>query len=364
MILLAAGDAGGSRALLPLLPALQKFKLPFGVVEHGFLGAETPAYLRDRLCPAGEAASLLLERGRVLVWASSNNDSFPLSLARLARDNGIPGVHVLDNWANYKSRLETDGLEPCYPDAYVVMDAPARAAAVAEGIPPEIIHVLGHPAFAAAAPTRPAPELEALRNRAGGRQVIGFVCEGYEPVYGSDLKAAGHPGFTELTVLRDFAALLRPHADRYAVVVLAHPRNSLERVQEYWDKVRGPLTGTVLKLRRAEDLFAYVDGVAGMASILLYSAWLVGMPVLSLLHDCRLEALRRYAQLKNVHCALARNELSARLAAWLDECRNGTRRAPPEEAGLNAGSPEAIARLIKDFYDAGALRKAWAAPLT
>ena len=43
-ILVAAGDVGGSRAILPALHELEKRRRPFVLLDHGFIVSEAPRH--------------------------------------------------------------------------------------------------------------------------------------------------------------------------------------------------------------------------------------------------------------------------------------------------------------------------------
>ncbi len=152
-VLFISGDVGGARALLPVIEECEGQEIPFTVVAHGHMVHEAPARCPMVTLPAepsGEViAGLLAELGvGVLVFGSSVHDTLPLPVARHAREQRIPIVHLLDNWTGYRRRLEHDGLPLLLPDVYTVIDEVAYDGAIADGIDPTVLKITGHPALA------------------------------------------------------------------------------------------------------------------------------------------------------------------------------------------------------------------------
>ena len=354
MILCAAGDPGGSRVVLPVINELARRNLQCAVLNHGFLGRELPEHLHGWLYPE-EEADALLERAALFMFGSSATDILPLSLARRARMCGLPIVHILDNWSTYRSRLETDGFGMLVPDIYTVMDEEAKAGAVAEGVPLSCLLVTGHPGlFDSAIKLGRLP----TQNRRQAAVAIGcppdalhlaFVHEPFRAVFGDDLLADGHPGFTEDAVLAAFTAALRPYRERVHISILPHPKESPDVVSEIWEQVRGGVSGRIVTLTQSQDIFSAVDGVAGMASILLYEAWLTGLPVLSLQPDCKFTSLRRFASLDGIQYTDSRDRMPTSVAAWLIRCKETVTPVPRPELILHAASPAKIAGCVIDL---------------
>jgi hypothetical protein len=64
-----------------------------------------------------------------------------------ARERGIPCVGFVDWWSNFGARFSTpQSTDLSYmPNAIAVMDEDARLGCIADGIPKEIIHIIGNP---------------------------------------------------------------------------------------------------------------------------------------------------------------------------------------------------------------------------
>ena len=351
MICCAAGDPGGSRAVLASMLELERRGIACAVPEHGFLGREMPEHLRHRLFPEEEAVSRL-PACKALLFGSSSTDIFPLLLARQARACRIPVVHVLDNWGGYVERLRMDGHDPLFPDCYAVMDESAAQEALEEGVPSSTLRVTGHPGLAACA--------EDLRHIAGQDQkeqarrfglpedkhIVAFVNEPFSAVLGADVTAPGHPGFTEDVVLAAFARALAPHAGDAYVLVLPHPKDSVASVSALWHSVRGTVSGEVLRLPFGRDAFGVIRAVAGMASLALYEAWLSGLPMLAIQPECRLSSLRRIGLLAGAHYARTWEEIVPACEAWFAQSAQTHWRAPRPELDVHAAAPAAVADAV------------------
>ncbi|WP_051257856.1 hypothetical protein [Desulfovibrio cuneatus] len=354
MILFAAGDPGGSRALAPILHELCGSNRPFAVVNHGFLGKELPKeFIPYRIEP--DAVASLMPQAQAFVFGSSVSDPYPLHLARLARSHNVPVIHVLDNWASYSARLCTDGQAMLLPDVYAVMDEDAKAAAMAQGIPEQCLAVTGHPGLAIVAKHLQSSLFQtqqAAKAHFGLPQeklCLAFVCEPFHAIFGADVTAPGHPGFTDHTVLHAFAQALLPYAGTVHIALLPHPKQTTHEVATLWDATCSSLGGTVIHATQGRDVLQAVNGVAGMASILLYEAWLMGLPVLSMQPGVRLEALQRFAFLDGLCYTQNVQELPKMVANWVAQCSAQRALHPRPELALHAAAPAKLVALILSF---------------
>lgn len=354
MIFCAAADPGGSRVLLPVIEELARRGREVRVLNHGFLGRELPPEQNSRLCPLAEAEAALASAG-CFMFGSSASDELPLSMARKARALGRPVVHVLDNWSGYARRLSHDGRGLFIPDVYAVMDDEARRGAASEGLPEGCLRVTGHPALAALKPyVRRRQNQSPLVARKdlglpGDKLVLAFVNEPLRQVIGPDLTAAGHYGFTEDQVLPLWAEALLPWADRIEAVILPHPKDDPEKLAELWRKSGRGLPGRVLRLAEGRAILPITDALAGMASILLYDAWIYGLPVLSMQPGARAESIRRFSRLPGIHYADAEKAVSGAARAWLAETGLGRALRPRPEFSAHLTAASAIAELIEDL---------------
>ncbi len=349
-MIFAAGDPGGSRVLLPILRDLEERGQQCVVLDHGFLARELPASSKAVLC-AQEDIAKHLSGNCVYLFGSSTTDPVPLSFARLAQERHIPTVHVLDNWGGYRSRLCTDGQKMHVPDIYTALDEPSRQEAIAEGVPESCLMITGHPGLADAA--------QELKNLTGSidpvlaknhglptdKLCLGFINEPFSSVFGADCTADGHPGFTEQTVLPDFLSALAPFAEELYLIILAHPKQSQEKVAALWETFRGNLTGKVLALTNGRDILRMVSGVAGMASILLYKSWLAGRPTLSMQSGHRSKTASRYAGLDGLIYTDQQGKIAKCVETWLAWARKQEVPAAQPELELHGEALRKITEL-------------------
>ena len=351
MIFCAAGDPGGSRALLPVILELERRGTPCTVLRHGFLGKELPAEFEHHLC-SEEDAPARVKQSRCFLFGSSATDTLPLSLARTAHAWGVPTAHILDNWTNYGLRLHTDGLPPLYVDLYAVMDEEALAGAVVDGVPKDCLVITGHPGMAQAAARLASPREESPYDAArrlglpAKKLHVAFINEPFRAVMGADIQAPHHPGFTEDAVLDAFTFALLPWKEHVHVTVLPHPKDNDAEVADLWTRVDRGILGQVLRLTDGRDILPAVDGVAGMASILLYEAWLSVLPVLSLQPNCRLDSMRRFSRLTDVHYAGTLYDVASAVDAWMAHILSGHPPLPRAELGLHASAPARLADVL------------------
>lgn len=350
MILFAAGDVGGAQALLPIIQECDGRRVSFFVLEHGCLSAQCPtswpkALPPKDLDPATVSAWLADRKISALVFGSSVHDTMPLTLARHAQEHGLAVVHVLDNWSSYRRRLEHDGLPLLIPDIYTVMDELAYEAAVVEGVAAECIRITGQPALASLAAEA---AMFAKGEKEEGALHLIFVSEPVEADQGGGLESPQFRGYTEKTVLTLLCQALQPYSGQIRLSVLPHPREDRHGLEDSWQAAKGGLRGAILAGGDGRRQVMAADGVVGMASILLYEAWLLGKPVLSLQPGLRTNALRVLAQRAGVCFIDAICQLDAVLDAWVQSLRQGNS-APRSDLLRHRGAAAQVCDLLNDL---------------
>ena len=352
MIICVAGDPGGSRAVLPVAIALHNAGETLCIPGHGFLGRELPEELLEYLCDK-ELAESKIAHSKALVFGSSTDDVFPLSLARKAKALEIPVIHILDSWSTYKQRLCTDKLPMLVPDLYTAIDEFALDGAIAEGVPQSCLQVTGHPGMAMAYESITQLGISEKRKAAQklgvptNRLHIAFVNEPFRTIFGTEVTNENHPGFIEEDVLARFVEALRQFLKDVYVSVLPHPKQNPDEVSQLWEKVRGGVSGRVLHLDMGRDVLGTVSGVAGMASILLYEAWLLGLPVLSMQPNCRFPSMRRFEFLDEIHYTKHMENITQTTVSWLEQCQQQGVSTPRSDMFLHKNAPMTIASLVQ-----------------
>jgi len=328
-ILFVAGDIGGARSLIPIMELCERKSLPFMLFDNGPIVNESPERWYKFLCPSelnnNAIADLYMNNDiGVLVFASSVKDSTALFSAREAKKRGVPVVHVLDNWTGYRKRLEMDGLSTFIPDVYTVIDELAFDGAVRDDIHESILQITGQPALGSLLQEYnlwyQENELIKKRDHLGfdpKKILIAFVSEPVEKDQGSSLSSTQYRGYTEKIVLQLFCNALMPYKDQITVGILPHPREDLPEILKTWDKYRGPLEGGLLRLEKGREGVFLADGIAGMASILLYEAWLFGKPVISLQPGLREKSLRMLERRQGVTFVDQYENVTDHVSSWV-----------------------------------------------
>lgn len=357
-ILFAACEPGSCRALLPVALSCRRAGLPVAVLGRGSMAQEAQAagfMLLD--CPRDEQATddlLQAHDIQVLVFSSNISDPLPLTLARRAARRGVRTLHVLDYWNGYASRMELDGLAPFRPDVYAVPDELAQAGALREGIVAETLVVVGQPAFAdvAASCRLDRQARRALRLAAGCDPELPLVLFVSEPVAQDQGSGPDNPafrGYTEAVVLEHVFAALRPLAGKVQLAALAHPREDAGALRDRLEKGQGALAVRRITPAQGRDALALADGVVGMASTLLYEAWLHGLPVASIQPGLRIPTLALLGQCQGVLFLDRAEGLEASLAAWAADLGGGPQPRTRPEAALHAGTSDRLRDIVREL---------------
>ncbi|SDE00379.1 hypothetical protein [Rhodospira trueperi] len=341
-LVFAAGDVGGARALLPVVRLCHARGLPFAVVHHGFIAdAMEPGW--PAVDPGRDPGEALTSLGaKCLAFATSVSDMLALNWARAAAARGVRTLHLLDNWSSYRRRMDYGDAAVFRPDVYAVPDQRAAEAAIAEGIDPTTVRVIGHPALADL-----AGEVARAGSCRGSRTRLSllFVSEPAALDQGSTPDTPDFRGYTETQVLAILCAALAPLADTLTLTVLPHPREDAAALAETWETVRGPLDGAVVPPGNGRAHVLGSDGVVGMASILLYEAWLVGLPVLSVQPNLRLNELTLIGRRDGVRLIDDPDAAPDLIQDWVAKLRTGSPLVPRPDLVRHASAADACLSL-------------------
>jgi len=342
-LLFAAGDVGGARALVPVVRLAHARGLEPAVIRHGAIAHEgDPAWIWR--APDDENLFDTQCRPDVFVFTGNVKDPTSLRLARRAAKAGLPTLFVLDSWSSYTERLRTDGAQTFAPTLYCVPDALAKSDAVANGVTSPVA-VTGQAAFA---DTLTAASLPAAPSAAERLVKVLFVSEPVEADQGR------RRGYTEADVLSLIASGLQPFAAAIAVNILPHPRDEPDKVSAIWQAHKGDLRGGVLPQNSVSTLAGY-DGIAGMASVMLYRAWLLGRPVLSCQPALALDSLRQFGKREGFVLADDPGTAVQVIRTWAKALKPDQPVALRPEAHLHAAAAETILNLARDLIGHAAL---------
>lgn len=284
-VVAVAGDAGGARAVLPVIRALVRAGVS---VECRAYAAATAVWRAAGLASADPRGSDLAGVDGLVLGTTVGPEQLEPEYVRSAADRGIRSVSIVDAWVSYRERfLARDGLVH-WPDRIAVADDEMRDGVIAAGAPRDRVVVTGQPAFDDLAPLATPEGREAARARV--RAALGVAATELLVLFASQplhqLHTVAQLGFDDRAVLGDVIRALHrvlvDHGRTALLVVKLHPR-------EMSDPPPGPeisgdgLRAIVLGNDRIapRELAAAADLVVGMSSILLVEACFVRTPALS-----------------------------------------------------------------------------------
>ncbi len=155
-VLVAAHDAGGARALIPVVEVLRARGAVVLAVVAGpaasLWAAECPYVaaeeVSDDVTVASAAERLDAARTELLLTACGLYNRMEHTFRLAASGRRIRTVAVLDSWLNYRERFERTsaaGLVRCIPHVVCVMDGTSRRDLEAAGLAAERVVVTGPP---------------------------------------------------------------------------------------------------------------------------------------------------------------------------------------------------------------------------
>ncbi len=292
-LLFAGGDPGGARCLLPVIKSALEQGIDIRVLAHGWLEKQVkkmpdPGLLIDEEELVSTAFSM---PSSVLIFSSSVSDLLPLRLAFRLKALGIPIIHVLDHWSNYARRLTTDDGMVLEVDVYTALDDLSKEQIKASRIKARKVVVTGSPALEALffelSNLEESDEISHLKRDKMEHKspVLLWASEPVTQDQGNS-KSPFYRGYTEEDAFYWFTQLLMQFVgEDIELLVAPHPREDVARlesiVRSYWP------SATLLKAGEGRKGVLMAQGVCGMASMLLYEAWLWGKSVLSLQPNAR-----------------------------------------------------------------------------
>lgn len=358
-LLLIASEIGSVRAILPLAPVAEAHDSKVILAATGSMPAE--AAVLGKTCTVLPDSPEELERFladqavSAVVFSVNVHDPAPLRVARAAAAQRIPTIHVLDYWNGYAERLTLDGKPMFLPTAYAVPDMHARREALRCGIPDAIISVTGHAGFAdlrnaflASADSGRSQPFETF-GLAADRTTVLFVSEPVAHDQGRSL--ADSPmfrGYTEETVIPLFVNAINAWPGEAQIIFLPHPREDRDALSRTVTGAGLRAPWTVATDIRGRDLLPYASGVAGMASTLLFEAWLCGIPVISMQPGLRNPSLRIMEGRDNAAFIDSPDTFVPTLAHWLESIGPcGQRRTFRPELHDHENAAELLHKTVK-----------------
>ena len=301
-VLFCIEDPGASNYLASLPAALEKAGVSSVVYARPAVSDMLSAReVRCVLIPADFDAVKIIDHhapALAVVGTSELSGSLAHALVDHCRIVGVPTVAGVDMAANADRRFKGDSRDPLHhaPDWLWVPDESTETSFLELGFPADNILVCGHPHFDWVRECRrhfEQTDRSALRRRwfpanADDDFVILFVAEGVDllnPAFsyrhpGYALRGRGENDFRTLIVLEELLDAAADADPGISIAVRPHPKSNVADFDQYHDELAAVCVGG----DPLEVVWA-ADAVAGMTSMLLVEAYLLGRQTLSVLPD-------------------------------------------------------------------------------
>jgi hypothetical protein len=283
------GDAGGGRALVPVIRKLKEGEhevfayayrasislwknmgVSFTEVSSG-IGLGEINQIFESIDP------------RIIVTGTSLDTDYKTTEVEKrfilsARARGIPTVSVLDFWGNYAGRFGDNRGELVYlPDKIAVMDERAFCELVENGVNPNKLAITGQPTYDdldTYKTTVSHASIKKIRKSFGVKgKLVMFASQPVEAIYGNDY------GYTEKSVLKLLIDTLDDIGGDITLLIRPHPRES----EDYYKTVRGKNVSIVVsKDWNYRHQVLASDIITGMSTALLVEACYLGKIVISI----------------------------------------------------------------------------------
>lgn len=230
----------------------------------------------------------------ILLAGAGAFNSLEHNVRRVALDQGIPCIAVLDHWMNYWQRFCRINEGHCtysLPDRICVLDEIVHDEMLAESFAPEKIVVTGQPYFEYIANWKKSlsqDDIGLFRSRFvrdDTTLLIGFCSE---PL-AEDLKVTltKNPGYTQYTTIKEIASELGKWSSisghRIHLVIRPHPRETTHKIENVLMQMNLPssLSWDVSKVGSSLEFVVSCDLLIGMTSMALIEAFILSQQVLS-----------------------------------------------------------------------------------
>lgn len=307
-ILLFSRDPGGANTVIPLAAALGErgyevrlFGKDMALQKYSMARLEwidITGSLKEVSIDAVEGF-LSKERPDFLITGTSASDFTEKHLWKASEKLNIPSFAILDQWINYGlrfSRYSTAEIEEYrkarsheyLPTRILVMDEFAKEEAIIDGIDPSRILVTGQPYFETLLKEKEkitCRRLDELKRKLNFNDDI-IITFASEPV-STDYANTDYWGFTEKTIFAELVAGVNKISagleKRIAIIIRPHPREKEDSFNEIICNLDERINIVIDRNSSSIELISLSDIVAGMSSMFLIEALILGKPVLSIL---------------------------------------------------------------------------------
>ena len=307
-ILFASRDPGGTRSLIPIISKLYD-KEDVCVVAKGNaipVYSENGIPFRDvrEIVSSDEVQDLRellgIYRPNLVVTGTSLDDFFERNLWMAARELGIKSIAVLDSWCFYGARfsrytfkeIEQFNLSESLqylPDKVFAMDNRSKMGLISEGVPDEIIDVVGQPFLQALKESYDFisdSDIKEYKRRLTNSEEKRLI------VYASDnLRDSFFPsaidywGYDEVSIFEHVYNAITQMCNNpqdYAIIIRPHPKESLKNWNLTIEKHINSDIDIIIDRHTKENLIiSSADIIIGMWSMFLVEAVLANRKILS-----------------------------------------------------------------------------------
>lgn len=257
-IIILANDPGGYDAINSIYQYMKNDNVDFLCVgPAGNINIEnksTELMAMEYIHKQIEASNL-----RLLITGTSWGSDFELIAINECKKYEILTISILDYWSNYKSRFICKNGNVVFPDYYILMDELAKKEAITEGVPENIIKVLGHPGIDKWINSKPC------RIESSDTIKVLFLSQPLSKLYGDSL------GYNESEVLKEFIDVIGLFKN-FTPHIKFHPKD---------DKVLKEKYNEYRIEKDLDMILSTYDLVIGMNSIALLFSVLSGKPTIS-----------------------------------------------------------------------------------
>lgn len=209
----------------------------------------------------------------IIVTGTSWGNCIDKAFIKFGIENHIKVISIVEHWSNYRERFLINNTLTL-PDYIVVNDSLAKDEAVKDGLPDEIIYVLGNPVL-----ENKAKNCRVNFNRKKwlddfkipDTKIITFVSENYAQDF--PVKSTYYHGFDEYQVIGDLLEAVKQEGH---LIIKLHPAEKPDKYDAYKSK-----NVTIVSQTDVDALIAYSDFIVGMGSMLLIEAAFVRGDILS-----------------------------------------------------------------------------------
>ncbi len=253
----------------------------------------------------------LLDEADILITGTSYPLNIELKFIKLAKSKNIFSLSIVDHWTNLKKRFsERDKV--FFPDIITVIDKEAEKAALIDGIPENIIHILENPYYHFLANWKPKIDRKEFFEKLNINYNNNYLLYSPEPFIKFELNKKY--GFDEIDGLKMIIKSLSNLKSNKILIIKSHPNDDTLKLKKFIESLENPKL-LFLKDFDMNHLIYYSKANIGFFSNSMIESSLLGVKtirLLTLLKNLELDPLKHLKfKFNNVYSV---NELSKNLS--------------------------------------------------